>query len=240
MSNNLIFSGSEHNRKLRLLAEHYDYKYSKVKSFNLPAGYTCPAAKDCKSRADQHTGKITDNKGIKYRCYAASMESIYPNIRKMVWNNFHILQSTKNIYSAIKESLPKQAKIIRLHVSGDFYSQDYFLAWVNIAKDNPNIIFYGYSKRVDLFLRYRLDIPNNFHFTMSLGGLHDNLALAFNLPVCKVIYSPNDTMLPIVKDENLAILGGQSFALMIHGTQPVRINQAARLANPDYKINKRG
>lgn len=237
MTDNLIFSGSEHNWKLRLLAEHYNYKYSEVKSFSLPAGYTCPAAKDCILKADQHTGKIIDGDNIKFRCYAASMESIYPNIRKMVWNNYSILQSG-NIYTAIANSLPEQAKIIRLHVSGDFYSRDYFLAWVKIATNNPNITFYGYSKRVDLFVRYSNLIPSNFRFTMSLGGLYDTLALQTGLPVCEVVYSPNNTLLPVAKNENLAILGGKSFALLIHGTQPIRINKLARLANPDYIMNR--
>jgi hypothetical protein len=34
----------------------------RLKTFTLPAGHTCPGAKDCLSRADRITGKVTDRR----------------------------------------------------------------------------------------------------------------------------------------------------------------------------------
>ena len=37
-----------------------------LKTFTLPAGWTCPGAKDCLSRADKNTGKVTDGKDTEF------------------------------------------------------------------------------------------------------------------------------------------------------------------------------
>ena len=52
-------------------------------NLNLPAGYTCPFADKCLSKADKETGKIKEGeKGDEeYRCFAASQEAIYKNTR---------------------------------------------------------------------------------------------------------------------------------------------------------------
>ena len=52
-----------------------------LKTFTLPAGYTCPGAKDCLSRADRITGKIKDGPDTEFRCFAASAEAVYPSLR---------------------------------------------------------------------------------------------------------------------------------------------------------------
>src|SRR5262245_37884234 len=53
-----------------------------ITTFSLPAGWTCPAAKECLSKADRKTGHIKDGKHVKFRCYAASMECRRPSVRK--------------------------------------------------------------------------------------------------------------------------------------------------------------
>jgi Gene product 88 len=42
----------------------------------------------------------------------------------------------------ILNSLPADAKLVRLHVSGDFFSDAYFLAWMDVAKATPGTVFY--------------------------------------------------------------------------------------------------
>lgn len=42
--------------------------------------------------------------------------------------------------------IPSDAKIIRIHVSGDFDSEKYILSWVEIVKQNPKVIFYAYTR----------------------------------------------------------------------------------------------
>src|SRR5262245_1373686 len=46
-----------------------------VTTFSLPAGWSCPFAKDCRSFADRDTGKVTDGPHTAFRCYKASEEA---------------------------------------------------------------------------------------------------------------------------------------------------------------------
>ena len=41
----------------------------------------------------------------------------------------------------------KKPKYFRIHSSGDFFSQEYVNDWQQIAEQNPDIIFYAYTKR---------------------------------------------------------------------------------------------
>ncbi len=61
--------------------------------------------------------------------------------------------------------------VVRIHDSGDFYSQTYLDKWVAIARAFPNIIFYAYTKSVTLDFT---GIPENFRVTFSLGGKYDS------------------------------------------------------------------
>ena len=83
----LTFSNA--NAKLIAMAKRLG---KTIKSFTLPSGWTCPAAKDCLSKANRETGKITDGPDTEFRCFAASSESQYKNTRAMVWRNFEAIK----------------------------------------------------------------------------------------------------------------------------------------------------
>ena len=146
-----------------------------IATFSLPAGHTCPFAKECFSKADRITGKLIEGKHCRFRCFSASQENSYPNVRKARWHNFNILRKSKTVKGIgeiIQRSLPI-TRMVRIHVSGDFYSEQYFLAWVNVAINNPVVIFYGYTKAIPFLLKYKNELPSNFRFVASLGGTHD-------------------------------------------------------------------
>ena len=123
----------------------------RVHTFSLPAGYSCPAALDCLSRADRTSGQITDGRLTEYRCFAASDEAKSPNARNARWHNFDILRNLDmwEIVNKLQQSIPTKAQIVRIHVSGDFYNSRYFHAWMIVARMNPNIHFYAYTKSVN-------------------------------------------------------------------------------------------
>jgi hypothetical protein len=233
----LKFSKGHYNKKLRGLIEIYpELKLCNVYSFSLPAGYTCAMARDCKSRFDPKINKIIDDNDIKFRCYAVSLESVYNAYREMAWHNYNTLRRYKgveSIYKIITDSIPMHAKIIRIHVGGDFYSEAYFGAWLQIAIDRPDMILYGYTKRGDFLIKYAEFIPNNFRFTYSIGGLLDNQALAHGLKCAKVIYREDDNKdnLPIMIDESSCLLGESSFCILVHGTQPAGMLNKIRLSD---------
>jgi hypothetical protein len=67
-------------------------------------------------------------------------------------------------------------KYIRIHDAGDFFSKDYAMAWIDIAKSNPMVNFYAYTKEVDLFKTELSEmISSNFVLIYSYGGRQDHL-----------------------------------------------------------------
>lgn len=192
--------------------------------FSLPAGHSCAGALLCRSRADKITGKITDGSRTIFRCYAASAENLFNNVRKSRWNNFEALQgkSKAEMVSLICESLPKRnTELTRVHSSGDFFSQAYFDAWIEVARMNPEIIFYGYTKMVPFLVKRKYDLPSNFRFVASYGGKFDSLIAAHGLRHAKVITDESlANGLPIDDDDSHVWNYDGSFALVLHGTQP--------------------
>lgn len=194
--------------------------------FSLPAGHTCMGAHECLSRAHKVTGKLKDGKECKFRCYAATVENLFRNIRKSRWHNFDLLKgkTVEQMRDLIDRSIPRKGiKLVRIHASGDFFSQAYFDAWMEVARMNPGLIFYGYTKALPFWI-YRVDsIPANVKLTASIGGRFDYLIREYNLKSVKVVFSQEQAEsegLPIDHDDTLAWKQDKSFAVLLHGTQP--------------------
>jgi hypothetical protein len=194
-------------------------------TFSLPAGHACPFANECLSKADKLTGKLTDGPNTQFRCFAASAEAVYPNVRLARWHNFDLLKklSTVEATNLILQSLPKKANIVRIHVSGDFFNEAYFLAWLQVAKLRPNVLFYAYTKSLIYWVNYIKDIPTNLVLNASEGGKLDAQILEHGLKFAKVVYSPEEAEklgLSIDHTDEAAYKTKESFALLIHGQQP--------------------
>tara|TARA_Y100000310_G_scaffold93569_1_gene91056 strand:+ start:6036 stop:6821 length:786 start_codon:yes stop_codon:yes gene_type:complete len=226
----LTFSNA--NAKLVAMAKRLG---KTIKSFTLPSGWTCPGAKDCLSKANRQTGKIQDGPNTVFRCFAASSESQYKNTRAMVWRNFEALKDAMtdawrydkdkivNVANLLESMLPKKFDIMRVHVGGDFFSQVYFDAWMEVARRNPNKHFYAYTKSLNFWVHRFDSIPSNFVLTASFGGKHDALIVEHGLKYAEVVYSEEeaDAMgFEIDHDDYHAAFGKKNFALLIHGTQP--------------------
>ena len=218
-----LLTFGEPNAKLKKMLKELSLK---LKTFTLPAGWTCPAAKDCLSKADRETGKIQDGPDTEFRCFAASAEATYPSLRNMVWRNFELIKATlKNSVDAcadlICESLPKKFDIMRVHVGGDYFNVKYLQAWIEVAKRNPDKIFYSYSKSLHFFKQFAL--PENLVLTASRGGKYDNMIDLHGWKEALVVYSEQEAIdkgLEIDHDDTHAAFGKENFALLIHGTQP--------------------
>ena len=204
-----------------------------LKTFTLPAGHTCPAAKDCFSRADRETGKVTDGPDTVFRCFMASAEARSPSLRKLVWHNLELIkealkrdaqagfENMPHTSQLINKSLPKKFDIMRVHVGGDYFNVKYLQAWIEVAKLNPDKVFYSYSKSLHLFKQFAL--PENLVLTASRGGKHDDLIDLHGWKEALVVYSEEEAAergLEIDHDDTHAAFGEENFALLIHGTQP--------------------
>ena len=206
-----------------------NFKKIEIWSFSLPSGAACPAATECKSTAERVTGKITDGIDTIYRCFSASQEAVFKPVRQQRWHNFDILRKldTAGMVAALCEAIPDSGPatldVIRIHVGGDFFNQKYFDAWLEVAKRYPNKIFYAYTKSLNYWVERIDEIPSNLRLNASRGGRHDHLITEHNLKCAEVVFSVEEAEsrgLEIDHDESHAILGEDSFALLLHGTQP--------------------
>ena len=203
----------------------------KVYSFDLLSGYSCPYAKECLSKAvvrPDGKRKIQDGKDNEFRCFSASQEVQYTNVYNLRKHNFDTIRKADNMDLMLMDNLPKDAGIVRLHVAGDFFSPEYMWAWWLTASENPNTLFYAYTKS----LRYWVDIVeempilDNLILTASYGGRNDHMIDSHNLRSSKVVFSEAEAEelgLEIDHDDSHAArpsMRDQDFALLIHGTQP--------------------
>ena len=229
---------SKANAKTQALkndAELADYLTDKRKiySLDLLSGYSCPYAEKCLSKAVvQPSGKrkIKDGKKTEFRCFSASQEVQYTNVYNSRKHNFDLLRNLhfEDMVELINGSLPKNTGIVRIHVAGDFFSQQYLDAWYIVALRNPNTLFYAYTKSLRFWVGGVTEMPtlHNFVLTASYGGRDDHMIDEFNLRYAKVVFSEAEAAelgLEIDHDDSHAAkpsLRDKSFALLVHGTQP--------------------
>ncbi len=232
----------EPNAKLKALAKRVKMV---LKTFSLPSGWTCPAAKECKSTANRETGKIKDGKHTKFRCFQASAEAVYPSLRNMVWHNHDLLMAKINdgvqaLADLICASLPKKFDILRVHVGGDYFNLDYLAAWCEVAKRNPEKIFYSYTKSTHLW--EKVTLPPNLILTASRGGWFDDKIEENAYKCAEVVFSEEEAEqkgLDIDHDDFHAAFGKSSFALLLHGTQP-KGSEASKALSKLKKAGKTG
>jgi hypothetical protein len=118
--------------------------------FNLPSVITC----------------LGSTKWCRENCYAKKAEKMYPNVLPF---RYKCLALTKDVsfIETINNELKKLNNIdtIRIHESGDFYSQDYLDDWISIMKTNPLLNFYAYTKSYNLDFS---EVPKNCNLFYSV------------------------------------------------------------------------
>ena len=254
---NLLRFGQPNAKLKALEISEYNLTRKRVATFSLPSGYTCPGAKECLSYANRKTGKIKDGKHTKFRCFQASAEAVYPSLRNMVWNNFDALRKAAkkaeklglcpaNAMANLIQDCLKEEKfdILRVHVGGDFFSDDYFYAWILVARRMGDKLFYAYTKSLTSWKKHyndvRLLVPNdNFVLTASRGGKNDELIDEHAFKCAEVVFSEEEAAekdLEIDHDDSHAAYGDESFALLIHGTQP----KGSEASQALQKLRKKG
>lgn len=219
----------------------------KVYSFDLLSGHSCPFAEKCLSKVIVKNGKrkIFDGKKTEFRCFSASQEALFTNVYNSRSGNFENLRkkTCEQMIDMIQSVMPKNLGICRIHVAGDFFTQAYFDAWIQIAENNPDRLFYAYTKSLPYWVLRKQDIPENFVLTASYGGRRDDLIESENLRSSKVVFHPEDTILEIDHDDSHAAdptIKDEDFALLIHGTQPKGSEAAEakkRLKNEKIKFS---
>jgi len=91
-----------------------------------------------------------------------------------------------------------------------------------VADDNPQLLFYTYTKSLNYWIARKDFMPSNLRITASMGGRLDHLIQEHNLKHVRVVTSPEEAKalnLQLDHDDTHAMYGDNNFALLIHGTQ---------------------
>ena len=103
---------------------------SLIHGWSIPAEETCPGA--------SHACRL--------RCYAKRGFFRMPNVERSHQGNYVFSQTPEFADWMISTCRAKFVRIMRVHVSGDFYDLDYIYKWHLIAQRSPHTRFYAYTR----------------------------------------------------------------------------------------------
>jgi hypothetical protein len=158
-----------------------------IKIFNLPAGKSCPNAKDCYKT-----------------CYARKAERRFPEINKKGEiakggpavsraRNFRMAKEVPDLLKAQILKHLKKGDLVRIHESGEFFSQEYLDMWTEIVKARPDVTFYTYTKTEQMWNWSKIKALPNFNLVSSLINGKKNYgpeeeititAKSLGIPIC--------------------------------------------------------
>jgi len=101
--------------------------------------------------------------GCKEYCYAKKIETLRPKV-KAKWERNLKATKRKDFVERMCKEITFVGDYIRVHVSGDFYSQLYLDKWIEIANRFKHKKFLIYTKAIDLDYSKR---PRNFRVLLS-------------------------------------------------------------------------
>ena len=194
-----------------------------VYNFGIPAFQsetglkTCPNAKQCA------TG-----------CYARNGTYRFKNVSNAYEERLKLTQHPDFVNIMVAEIKAKYLKskakgnkcIIRIHDSGDFYSQVYLNDWILIMEQLPEVTFYAYTKMIQMFEYTRPVFPKRDNFTViySLGGTQDSQVDTTKHRHSKVFQSETELLAAgysnASQDDMVAALGeNPKIGLIYHGVK---------------------
>lgn len=114
-------------------------------------------------------------------CYAQQGAYRFSSVSAAHHRNLDLAESDNFVRLMIQDIEAKIRKpdarvFIRIHDSGDFYSDEYTKKWLQIINhflSTYRVFFYAYTKEVARFKS--MDIPENFRVIYSFGGKQDHL-----------------------------------------------------------------
>ena len=199
---NLLCDGMSNQK----LAKTIKANRAHIVTFSLPAVVTCHGADKCLKAGYCHAGNYNfkSNKDKFAMNYQASQRADF----------------TDRINAELSEKWTF-TQYVRIHPTGDFYSMDYFKKWVTIANDNPHVVFYAYTKSIDIVKAYKDvdELPANLIITYSYGSKFDAM-INPNVDYHAVVIGPNDNIpagyVDGSTDDILMCKGHKKIALRYH------------------------
>lgn len=124
-------------------------KVGKIPTFNIPSKLTCIG---CTAECLKH-------------CYAKKAEQRWTQVMPSRMANWAATESDWFVTEMVAEISRRKSEYIRIHESGDFYSQAYLNKWIQIATAIPTKKFLAFTKS------YQLDfsqVPKNLKLIYSV------------------------------------------------------------------------
>lgn len=180
---------------------------------------TCPEAGECRNL-----------------CYARSGTFQFSNVLAAHQRNLRMVMDTPWSWEQrmTRELTHRRygRRWVRVHDSGDFWSDAYTTRWLRIMSATPNTGFYAYTKAVSRFKRLvEGKAPPNFLWVYSLGGTEDHL-LDLERDRHADVFTDTDAMKAAgYADQSasdlLAILGPQKVGIPANNIPHLRKRQGA-------------
>lgn len=137
-------------------------KLHNVWIFDLPAIESCLNCSACKST-----------------CYSVRAQQRFPNTRNWRAENYNLAKNDPLIlncmlYQQLEKIDKKENQVVRIHSSGDFFSQSYINFWQAIIFSFDEINFYAYTKVNEILDFSRMGKLKNFNLIPSFIDGHLN------------------------------------------------------------------
>lgn len=184
-------------------------KKDAIASFSLPAGITCPGAGQC------HSEKF---------CYAQNGNYSRTNVLKMQISNW-LSSQTDSFIPIMTDRIARLAgriNFLRIHDSGDFYSQEYVSKWVSIIENTSHfgILFYAYTKSFAFLDLNPLWNSEGMNLIQSTGSKDDH-KIDYSKPHAKIFSSLDELKKSGYQDASNsdmpAATGHKLIGLVVHG-----------------------
>lgn len=180
-----------------MLRQNGELRPHRIWNWTLPAWYvvrpdgsrfmTCPSAGVCAQFCYARTGAYRFSNVL--RAHVANLDRVLADVDVWVSDMVLELRARKFRPTGVPRVLPIELEridpglhewvlgggaAVRVHDSGDFFSEQYLRAWCRVASLVPDVLFYAYTKEVSL-VRAVGELPANFRVLFSTGGLEDHL-----------------------------------------------------------------
>jgi hypothetical protein len=106
-------------------------------------------------------------------CYARKGAYIWSNVKPAFEKRYELSKTDDFVIKMNLEILKVRADYVRVHDSGDYYSQAYLDKWIEIAIHNPYVRFYSYTNSVEMLKKANL--PDNYDIIFSDSGKQKHL-----------------------------------------------------------------
>ena len=103
-------------------------------------------------------------------CYALKAQRMYANtLLKRSLNTYLAMHDIDFLFECIAEQIKHSRKnVVRIHSSGDFFSQYYIDKWAELIAKFPNVRFYAYTKVDHIFDFSKIEALKNFNLIRSI------------------------------------------------------------------------